>query len=91
MKINFKSRDKKVKLSIRSHRVQKQSIGNLDCGLYAAVNIWILLSHLDPAKYATNEVTLRPKILESFCTNAWKVSVFKLKNHVVLTAFTDFK
>ena len=34
MKVNFKSRDKKGKLPIRSHCVQKQTVGNLDCGLF---------------------------------------------------------
>ena len=79
MKLNFKTRDKRGKLPIRSHCVQKQSAGNLDCGLFAAVNIWILLSHLDPSKYGLDEETLRPSILESFCLNKWKVPVFNLK------------
>ena len=67
------------KLAIRSHCVQRQSIGNLDCGIYAAVNIWLLLSHVAPGKYQLNEKTLRHKILESFLSNNWKVETTRLK------------
>ena len=79
MRLNFSCRDKKGRLVIRSHCVQKQSIGNLDCGLYAAFNILVLLRHLDPGKYKVDEKTLRPEILKSFCFSKWQVQASRLK------------
>ena len=69
MKLNFKIRDKKGRLPIRSYSVQKQSPGNLDCGIYSAVNTWLLLSHVDPGKFEVDEKSLRSKVLSSFCSN----------------------
>ena len=47
--------------------------------MYAAVNIWLLLSHVDPGKYEIDEKTLRSKLLESFCSNQWQVVASRLK------------
>ena len=70
---------KKGRLPICPYSVQKQSPGNLDCGIYSAVNIWLLLSHVDPGKFEVDEKSLRSKVLSSFCSNKWTITANKLR------------